>query len=258
MSGFLYFVEAPSEKPADVETLRKAGIYYAFDDGGFQGMPPTTFVRSGIDGKPGYIFGRDLGKYQMGYTPDKQRWKKIPGTQSHVGVYLEALPHPDSLRRRDFMDGWKIRLEDGNEWTVPIARVFQEGESGICLPRYLDLDDSGKWIPGDVSDQYARLGQIADVFWQAWYPAMTESMEKTDENIPVEYDDPIGDAMIVLGSNYRLSGPEIALLRLFVTRGEAVAIAVLERLCDCPSAVSFMLQKKTISDTTPSPAGSGD
>jgi hypothetical protein len=255
MSGFLYFVEAPSEKPADVETLRNAGIYYAFDDDGFLGMPPTTFLRSGIDGKPGYVFGRDLGKYQMAYHPDQQRWKKIPGTQSHVGIYRDAIPHPESLRRRDFMEGYTTQLADGNNWTVPIARIFNEGESSVCLPRYLDLDDNGKWVPGDVSERYAHIGRIADGFWQAWYPAMVESMEKKDQTIPVEYDDPIGDAVEVLSSNYRISQVEVALLRLLVTRGESVAIGILERLCDCPSAVGFMLQKKTTSDTTPTIAG---
>ena len=88
MAGFLYFTECP-ERLASIETLKAGGIYYAFEDDGFLGMPKCVYTRKGPGDKEGWLMGDEkaLGKMQVAYYPDDQTWRKIHGTSSQVGVY---------------------------------------------------------------------------------------------------------------------------------------------------------------------------
>lgn len=250
MAGLIYFVEAV-EPIGSMQKVEALGLGYAFDS-----RPVFSRVDYGTpSGRPGTLLCDEsrLGKYSMAYYPDAQTWRRFVtdnGPAVWIGYYNEAKPTPQDLARPKQLPGIPHQLCDGNEWTVPMVYVYegqQQQPRRAILPRYVDVDQYGKCVPGDTLEQYAYLLQTVEGFWQSWVAAYSEALEKQRDTFLMDWPQANEDAATVLGANYYLSLHEMAALRLFAqgqTAGEVLRIA-----CDCENAALFLTyqwqQKKT-------------
>ena len=115
MASFLYWWPG-----RDVMVSRshagEAGLAYAFDQ-----EIACTLGYSGPDGGKGAVFAQ-------GADPridlDNQTWRKIPKSpvDAWVGHDNRAKPGPDDLLRAQQIDGHLVKLLDGSQWLIPVAR----------------------------------------------------------------------------------------------------------------------------------------
>lgn len=260
MSGFLYFIPRDVTRAAD---LAGFGLAYAFE----QGAPGLSFCtcRNGPGGMSGTVVGDDRAGKAIGYYPDKQTWRKRPETRQPgdeatgqpgsqaavwVGIYNDARPKPADLLRSDALAGHAVRLCDGNDWIIPVARAATEqgGELRYFakLPRRLDFDENGRWMSSTIVDRYQRLWDVACSFWNSFTGAGVTRGEDGVE-LQMEFGDLVAGAVAALGTNYRVDAIEVALLGLF---DEGNCGRVLQALIDWPVIAEF-LQKKSSQEQTP-------
>lgn len=245
MPGFLYYL--PSSKPAAAVTLadvRAAGVGYAFD-----GRCEPRGVTGGPDGGNGVIVNADGER--LGYYPDRQQWRKTPAPHhspltAHwpwVGWYLdEPLPGPEDLSRNEQLGGHVVKLGDGREWIVPVARGFTETDDGIgwylALPATLELAESGEWTSGPVEERYQPLWAIAEAYWEHFSSAVRVAAGKATAQsggeIAFDFQGLPDAAVVALQANYRIGRTEAALLGLFDDK-QRKATAVMQALIDWPS-----------------------
>ena len=141
MAQFLYFV--PDKQRLTLEQCKELGLGYAFESN-----PSRRPVASGPDGQRGAILCAN--DERIGYHSDKQTWRKTPKNTANAwcGVWQDAAPTPDDLKRPHQLGGKWLTFENGTKWLVPFARRFYEFEDDmhpVCeLPRMLDVDDDGK------------------------------------------------------------------------------------------------------------------
>jgi len=258
MAAFLYFL--PKVQAGSPDAVRALD---AID------RPGYTFrgVNAGPGGDPGQVVGYFHGhEARVRYAPGEQQWRKIPGVDAWVGFYTADPPGPDDLVRPDPLPGVPVTLGDGRDWIVPVLLAWRGDEDGAGfqwqLPRRTDLDDEGRWVPGDVVPRYRELFAQG----QRWFDYITQRFTaKADESDDV--DDPdatveitldtqeyFDTALAVLSANYRLGRAEVALLGLF---DDDVPGRVLNTAVDFPTFQAW-LQKKTPPASGPIVDGPGD
>ncbi len=243
MSGFLYFI-ANRNAPLSDADLEALGLAYTSNDG-----RPGYNARwdVGPSGEPGWCLAYQdrLGDWQPVYRPDEQRWRRVPGSDGvWIGFYTAAPPTSDTLARGTMIDGNELLLGDGGVWQVPLVRhvVGVPPESQYALPRYVDIDDLGKPILGDVVDEHRELVAIVDPFWDSWVDAWRKACDDDSPTFRFDVPNVYDRAARVLGKNYAVSLIECVVLKLF--RSDRGAADVLKEACDCDFA-SVLLQKKT-------------
>lgn len=239
MGGFLYFVPADVTRPAELSAY---GLDYAFERGMSIAFCPC---RNGPGGVAGTVVGCDRGGMIVGYYPSKQTWRKIPGPGDvHAGCYQDARPGPAQLLRRDALDGYPVRMLDGNDWLVPTARGLIEQDGDIRyqarLPAAMALDEDGQWKPTGVTQKYAALWSVAERFWDAFTGA---NLIKTAEGGRAELmlHDLADGVITALATNYRLGPTEAAMLELL---DQECCREALKAVIDWPVMESW-LEKKT-------------
>lgn len=209
--ALLYFLSKLQSVGQD--DLSRAGV------GQKEGKSSFSFriTSAGPDKQPGAVVVFNPGNPearspQIGYFPLKQEWQKASGGKFWIGREKDKPVRPADLQRTEIIAGHKVKLADGQEWMIPVARVFPQG---TMLPQSLILGPDGEVVK-EVLPRYARLGQKAERVWQEFKKQMgwleegenPESMtEKEEWEIATE----------VLGINYRLGAWEISFLRLFTT-----------------------------------------
>lgn len=274
MAGILYYL--PDEGAGvKIERLRELGLGHAFDDNGDFSPCPVT---GGPDRGNGVVIadpkrlGDDTSK--IGYYADRQRWFALPGAKWQVGCYTDAAPGPADLARPSLLDGHPVRLADGTDWIVPLARGLTEQDGELRyykpLPTKVGLDAEGNWSPGEVTGRFARLWQIACEYWDATEilagkladepeagdedPDAAEATKRQLEKVRLEFDyDGMHDkALEVLAFNYRVGKAEVGLLELF---DDSSARAILDAATDWPAAVAFLEKKMTQLAGTPTGPG---
>lgn len=254
MPGFLYFAEG--DKPlTDMGQVHNLGLSHAFDS-----LPQCTMLDRGTpSGKPGFILSdaTTLGSYQPRFFPDQQTWRKFGDVW--IGFYNDAKPTPDDLRRTQMLPGVELELCDGNKWTVPVVYIYEGNGLQPNLPRFLDLDETGRCVPGPVMDQYRDLAQCVENFWDAWETAYQTALQNDNQQFVVSFDTVNEDAARVLAANYHVSLREIVALHLFQigqTAGDVLRVA-----CDCDTAALFLSyayqQKKSEQDSDTSDIAAG-
>lgn len=243
MAGFLYFFpDHPG--PISREMAEAAGLGYAFDGPPHEGRG----VQAGPGGRPGTVTAdRSLPLERLGYYPDRQVWRRVPGMALWVGHDRDDPPGPEDLVRPGAdRDGYAVPLADGRRWIVPLARTASDAEGGVmacCLPRRMELDEEGRLVPGEVVGRVAGLERIA-----ARYVELLEAA--TAGPAGAQADDLW--AIEVLGHNYRLGPVEVVMLGLLEWGGRE-ALLVLGALVDLPGWTA--LQKKRASAGTSTSAG---
>ncbi len=181
-------------------------------------------VQKGPGGQNGTIFSDGSGK--TGFYPDMQEWVAVD--DYYVGVDRDTIT-PSDLARPEIVDGHFVRLEDGNEWLIPCARVFP---SGTRLPESLILGPDGQLV-SEVLPRFAEFSKDADRVYDFFLG---------------EYDILQGDAWNIavkaLNINYRIDKHEVSLLKLLTTTN---ITKIMKAIIDYP-AVEEAAKKKLQDD----------
>ena len=220
--------------------VAEVGLGYAF----VSGRSPAP-IRNGPDGANGVVLvtdGAALGDKMLGYYPDDQTWQKIPGSVAWVGCYDDARPKPEDLLQPDTLGGHLVRLGDGKEWTVPVARGMSEEDGELrwscALPTGVALDDDGNWLRGAPLAKYDRLWELACKWWDVWNAAAVGGED--GKAAEFAFDGLHDSAVLALQTNYRIGKAEAALLRLF---DGSKAVEVLKAVIDWPTIVIWMAEQ---------------
>lgn len=256
MAGFLYFVEG--DKPlTSMKQVDDLGLSHAFDT-----LPQCTQLPRGTpSGNNGYLLtdSATLGNYQPRYLPEEQTWRQFG--KVWVGYYTAATPTPDDLRRTQILPGVDVKLCDGNKWTVPFVYFYTADGLEANLPRYLDLDNAGRCIPGRVLEKYDSLAERCEHFFSEWAHSYEDALQRGDAQFVVTCDTVNEDAAHVLAANYRVSIWEIVVLPFPLFQIGQTAGEVLRVACDCDTAAMFLSyayqQKKSEQDSGTSDIADG-
>lgn len=215
MPGLLYYV--PNRQTAQLADLAELGLAYAFETV----CSPRGVANSAPDGGAGVILADSARVPDIGHYRDRQEWAKIPGNPAGawVGRYNDSPVEPKDLQRNEMLPGHEVRLADGSDWLVPVARAWGDFDGQIgwseILPQRTTLDDDGAWTTGAVVDRYAGIWETACQYWDHFFD--TASREGSGETASIAFDFP-GErdaALQILAANYRLDRAEVALLGLF-------------------------------------------
>ncbi len=248
MSGcLLYFIEqdSPSDGYNEADAV-KNGMAYALADCGFSRVKSFT----GPGKKGGVVLKPEWAPLEVKPLVDlkAQRWKRIQETPGWVGLVGDERPGPTQLGRPRQVQGHWVRLADGNDWLVPVARRVT---GDLNFPAALHRDEKGVWSAGEVLPAYRDLWDTACRIWDALFAEITKGRDLTID-VTVEAD----AAVEALAVNYRVGPTEVELLGLLTTTDVA---EVLKALIDWPRVEQALAeQKKTESETVSSTPGSAD
>lgn len=221
MSGFYYWIpiERNTNSAALMERMRKDGLAYAIDD-----RITSRTSDKGPDGNRGVTVCRGKDEDgQLGWWPERQRWKRIPDIDIWCGMFTDAPPKPSELARSEQITGEWITLDDGNKWLAPTARRFVDVDGQLRwtynLPQRLTLDDGGQWVVGDLKPKYQRLWDMATKYLEA---------EQDEDGIYRFTLDELNDlAVSGLQVNYYVGAVELDLLGVFDEQSRQRIIAAL-------------------------------
>ncbi|MGD8237840.1 MAG: hypothetical protein PVH68_04770 [Armatimonadota bacterium] len=251
MAHFVYFLpERTSITAEDLETL---GIDDRFAD--LQQVQQTCTMRGPGDRRGALFRGHvDAGAGPaLAYEADAQTWRDAPDGEYAVGYWTDDPPGPDDLFRAEPVDGHRVRLADGHQWLVPVARAFP---GGTRLPERLMLGPDGG-IVRRMLPEYVGLGRRAEKVWQV----VSAQAQESDADVTLDVEEGWSIAAEALAINYRLGAPEVSMLGLLTTTNLA---PVLQALVDWPtvealSAAYVATSKKNGAEAPDSsPTGAGD
>ena len=236
--SFIYFIPGEDNNSVDIKAL---GLEYAFDKGPHRGMN-----RRGFDGETqgAVLVDQDaMPASRCTLKTDEQVWRKIKNY--HIGYWKDSPPTEESLRRPIRLAGRSLQL-GGEDWQVPVAISFEDYQGEVIstyqLSQYVDCDEDGEPVLGDVEERFAPLMEQVLPWVQAEEFTLNQ-LWKVAAN--------------VLSYNYRVSVPELAMLKLLTTD---VARNVLDICTDVENLARLQAEKKTstIDDVTTTNAGEQD
>jgi len=224
---------SPKRQTINRDQAIKLGLGYAMAEDG----PTFVATQKGPDAAAGVIF--TFGQSDSLMNPDAIVWSRIPNTDLWLGYHPGGnRPGPADLARPETIGGHMVKLADGNEWLVPVARAVN-GTSP--LPRKLAWDGS-KWSAGEVQDRYRDLFGEACRIWDLLIHC---------EEATVTISDEANLAAMALAVNYRLGPAEISALGLFDTKCH---LDVILALVDWP-VVTELAKKKAAGEVFSPPGG---
>ncbi len=251
MAGLLYYVPDHSGQMTAGDAC-KIGLTHAFGHLKDEGLQCNEAYNNGPDAKDGgsgagTVIADPLFSGKLGVYPDRQTWRKVPGSKAYVGYYTDDPPKPADVARVQVLPGHLVTLGDGQKWTVPIARgIAEHGDNvmiGCTLPTAMAIDDDGNWKEGEVVPKYAALWKLAEQWWDTVVTASAavEGAEISDVGLIVELAEQNDAALVALSANYRLGKAEVVLLGLFTsdTYGD-----ILGALIDMPAMIAYHEKKK--------------
>jgi len=193
-------------------------------------------------GEPGCVAGSP-GTKHIGYHPEEQIWQKVAKGAAWIGLQKGIPIMPDTLERPEAINGHLVKLEDGNEWMIPVARWYSADGVRPGLPQVIALDENGE-ITSSVSARY-------EDFWE-------RSIQIRDAYLSVEE----GDTLTVVQGfefsceaiclNYYIGSLEISVMKLLT---DSVIFQIIQAVMDQPGLIEMISdsQKKTeesVSDTS--------
>jgi len=151
----------PGARVAKDMDLDGLGLRGAVDTRG--GPAFSTVHRNGPDGGAGGIAvgGPAARCPRLGYYPEEQTWCGCADGAYWVGYETSRRPTPEDLARPEQVDGYPVELLDGQEWLVPVARVFPHG---TCLPHRLSLGVHGEVLKELLPEFVAISRRAEEVF----------------------------------------------------------------------------------------------
>lgn len=217
MSTFYYWL--PCERPftssaALLESLRAAGLAYAVENK----ITPRT-SDCGPDSQKGVVVCHGANADgRLGWWPNEQTWKRIPGTEAWCGCYQADRPRPSDLAREEQISGDWLTLDDGYAWLVPKARRWIEIDDKLLwnhnFPRRMTLNDDGAWVAGGLKPKYERLWTLATAYEQAAAEALSNAAEE-DQSVRFVFPEIDTLAVSTLQVNYRVGAVELDLLGVY-------------------------------------------
>jgi hypothetical protein len=231
---FLYF--CPNVKSGSLDVVEAHGLRYATD----AAMSSREVFQSPAK-CPGVILTRTgtVAPDRQVYAPNKQTWRKIPGSSAWVGRWNEDVIKPADLQRPDQCEGPLITMADGQAWRIAQARKYIVDDQATIyycpLPHDLDLNDAGDWQRSRVANPYRHLSELADKFWEA------HSTTLANESDTFHFAELDQLCIASLTANYYVAASEIALLGAY---GVQCRRTVYTACLDLDFART-MMQKKT-------------
>lgn len=193
----------PAAQPPNRERVVAAGFAYALAAGG-----PSVTQGPGPDGAGGHLLAFGAGNPSpVGHT---LTWTPVGATGYYTGVDPADPPTPSDLARPLQRDGHVVRLGDGRDWLVPVARAV---DGTTPLPRAVTWDGHD-WGLGDVETAYRALFAAACRLWNGLRERAATAGEET---VTVTVRDEIDLAAAALAVNYRVGPTELAVLGLLTT-----------------------------------------
>jgi len=233
MAGFLYFV--PGLHGLNKDDLVRLGLAEVF-----AGVAPTCReCTPGPDGGPGVVLAAPPNEYAGGIMPavgfhrSTQTWHKAGSYW--LGIETENPPRPADLQRPETIDGYRLRLEDGRDWLIPVARHF---EKGSVMPRRLCLGPEGEVI-FEALPRYARFCTNVELIWRDCR-RLFRMLSEGEEPLTLTDKQVLDFAVEALGVNYRVAIPEAALLQILTTQNMNL---ILNLVVDLPAYLA--VQKDT-------------
>jgi len=224
----------------NLEVGRRHALGYAFESESFA----CNDTAAGPDGGPGTTFAVGGDGVVVTYPPDQVTWQKHETADYWVG--LERPHTPGDLAREEMLPGHWVRLADGQDWLVPVARGAGEEDGKPVwyehLPRRLARKD-GDWVAGEVIKRYEPLWSIGKAFAE-----MDDQMDVFDA------------AITALSFNYRVGTTEALLLGLIDISGPVshAASRILEAVIDGPRREELQKKRALTSTTSDGEPDSGE
>ena len=188
----------------------------------FDGQPQRGLDQRGLtDEKTAVLADHSVSTSKMRIAKEEQEWRRVQKDEGiyWIGYWKNDPPTPETLRRTRLLSGKEIKTRVGG-WTVPTAISFHlvDGETQTIqhLERYVDFNDQGQKVYGDVVEQFEPLHDIA----MAWL-GQGDSFLSPDEVLEF--------ASQVIGHNYRVAYEELCMLRAFT---QDIAVDVMTTLVD--------------------------
>jgi hypothetical protein len=221
--------------------LLEAGLGYAVED-----KFTARGNDSGPDGNQGVVVCHgDNRDGRLGYWPDKQVWKQIPGQDIWLGHYLEQRPKPKDLARAEQISGYWVRFDDGHQWLAPMARRWTELDDRLFwdynLPRRYSLNDNAEWVPGDVKPKYERLWTLAMQYDDQLFDAVASAEEEPDGTLRFDFPEINTLAVMALQVNYRVGASELDMLGVY---DESSRQLILDALLDNQTWMKWIKKKQ--------------
>jgi hypothetical protein len=191
MSLLVYVPNSPETSP--LETLKRVGLYELHDEG--PACVGAAVNGHGPDGGGGALFGWPGIGEVLAMNLERQEWHALkphgdlPGGRAWIGWDKSKPPTPETLARKRQLSGEILRLEDGNEWLVPIASQ---------LPKRIGIDEATGRIAGVVAPKYREFFDLA-------WGVMAKFMDRGDGKIAIEWEEGFPAAVRILAMNYRLT-----------------------------------------------------
>ena len=211
MNDLLYYI--PAKKVVTPEMAGSLGLGYAVSHTGID----CVEISPGPDQQHGVLFRFSAGGFN---GSERAKWEQIPNSTAWLGFDPAHPPSPADLARPKQMNGHFVRLADGNDWLVPVARAISGASP---LPRRMKWDGS-QWQTGDLLAQYTELFAQACRAWDTIVGATSDGL--------ATFTDECNLAAMALAINYRIGPAEISTLGLFDTASE---VEVIKALVDWPA-----------------------
>lgn len=213
MAGFLYYISGIST--VNRKKMIEYGLAHALEEAG---EPLFASISPGPDKGAGVVFsvGSSKGAQATPNMASSFTWTKSPDAEHWIGYDKNSPPCPKDLERKEVIEGYQIKLADGNKWHIPIARKI---DGDTSFPRILKQTKEG-WEPQAVISKYRSLFDEACRVWDQYANTM-DNLDVGDES-----DEPLTITVVcdlsvkALSCNYRISPFEVSVLELLDTQIE--------------------------------------
>ncbi len=182
------------------------------------------------------------GEQIMGYDSG-MHWTDYP--EKRFGIGWDVLPKPEELAREKQYEGHMVKLGDGNEWLVPVARYC----NGQPMESTYRIGTDGE-LREEVSDRCRELYEFGCRFWDGLYGAA----EKGAGEFTYEVKDQFEMAARILGYNYDVTRWEVSALGLIT---DQTLRELMNAVVDVPRVIRIMQEKKTNGEPKGSSSSSG-
>jgi hypothetical protein len=240
--SILYFVPGPSLSALSADQVVALGLGYAFEGS----VPAPMGIPKGPDGGEGTLIRFDppegVPEVPAAFEPGNQTWEARPDGKVWIGFWNDRRPRPETVLRREPLGGKAVKLEDGNEWIVPVGRP---NSAITSVP--LVLKRKGDGVEARPSKRFESLCADAKTLFDFCYKEAISSSEAKDGQ-QIAYRTAYDIACRALAVNYRIGPDEVDVLGLLSTTS---VILVGRAIADWDGFLELCAEKK------PEPAGGG-